>query len=430
MTDPLWKIQTIRYKTYLKEALVEALRNAFAAHPDALLARTKVDIDFPTDEADYPAVIVRFFERGIKNAGVAHQEWFEAFDIINRGPLYTDPYSAGDNSGSYEVYHGVYPSSGIFPVSGWIARPTIVNTSDRIESIVKIHWTGDPLHVGQLVKSDIWTGYGIYCVARFNEDSGKLKLELYIRRGSKGDELIVSQSVNVPDRNADYYILVRAIDDNVGLGIYTSNPVSGVGPIHQLNMTIPAVDMGTLAGKGNLWLEASSSNSSATSIIDQYSVNDLIATLARAFRRFKHVIYEGDIELAVYALTSYDRDLIADTLIEVLMMADLEPWTNELLKRIYNADINIKPTAAEHFININTDTIGPFGESQTPVPWGSEDELIYNVSYRIPVMGELYSRTPTQQVFGFVERVDTYPYMGDLGDPVPNPHPEDPSPWL
>lgn len=429
MTDPRWQIQTIRYKTYLKEAIVEALRNVFTAHPDSLLADTRVNIDFPTDEADYPAVVVRFFERGIKNAGVAHQEWFEAFDIITRGPVFTDPYTV-DNSVTYEIRNGAYPVNGVFPISPWIARATNANLPDRVESIVKINWTGDPLHVAQLVKADDWAGYGIYCVARFNEDSGKLQLELYMRRGAKGDELIVSQSVNAPDRNLDYYILVRAIDDNVGLGVYATNPVSGVGPLHQLNMTVPAVDMATLAGKGNVWLEAGTTQAAATSIIDQYSINSLNAAVSRSFRRFKHLVYQGDIELAIYALTSYDRDLIADTLIETLMMADLEPWTNELLKRIYNADPNIKPTATEHFININTDTIGPFGESQAPVPWGSEDELIYNVSYRIPVMGELYSRVPTQQVFGFVERVETYPYMGDLGDAVPDPHPEDPSPWL
>jgi hypothetical protein len=221
MADPRWPVYTVRYKTYLKEAIVEALQNAFVGHPDDLLRSTEVVIEFPMTEAEYPAVVVRFYGRSVNQAGVAHHEFLE-----------------------------------------------------------------------------------------------------------------------VP----------RTVEEEA----------AGVAP---------------------------------------------------RFQKFRHLIYTGDLEFAVYALSSYDRDLIGDTLVEILQMGDLEPWTNELLKRVYQP--------------------GPADEpaDQEPVPWGAEDQLLYRTSLRMQVMGEFYSRVLPSPIFGLVERVDTYPYQGDLGEPIPDPHPDDPSPW-
>jgi hypothetical protein len=235
MADPLWPIQTIRYKTYLKEALVEALRTVLSSHPDSLLQNTKVDIEWPSDQASYPAIIVRYYERNIRNAGVAHEELLDVTPV-------TDPPSA------------------------------------------------------------------------------------------------------------------------------------------------------------------------------------------KQVRRYRHLIYTGDVEFGIYALSSYDRDLIADSLVEIMMFADIEPWTNQLLSRIYDPDLTQEPTAVEHFINLNTDSLGPFGEVQNPVPWQDEDEIVFSVSYRLSVMGEVYSRTPDNQVYGVISRVDLYPWIDGL-ETKPNPHPEDPTPW-
>src|SRR5215213_1406981 len=145
MADPRWPTYTSRYKTYLKEAIVEALAGAFAGHPDELLRRTQVVIDFPMTEAEYPAIVVRFFGRAVNQAGVAHHEFIE-----------------------------------------------VARTEEQI--------------------------------------------------------------------------------------------AAGVAP---------------------------------------------------QFQKFRHMIYSGDLEFTVYALSSYDRDLISDSLQEILQMGDLEPWTNELLERIY-----------------------------------------------------------------------------------------------
>lgn len=66
--------QTISYKTYVKETFVQALSPVFTSHPDPLLQHTKVSIEYPRTEADYPSVVIRFHETDIANAGVGHSE--------------------------------------------------------------------------------------------------------------------------------------------------------------------------------------------------------------------------------------------------------------------------------------------------------------------------------------------------------------------
>lgn len=223
MAEPLQPIQTVRYKTYVKEALIEALTGVFVSHADTLLRGTKITIDFPFDEIDYPAVVVRFYERQIKNAGIGHDEMF-------------------------------------------------------------------------------------------------------------------------PDPNAP--------------GRYI---------------------------------------------------------------RYKHYLYDGDIEFAIYALSSLERDLISDSLVQTLAMADLETYTNNFLARIYSPDPTSEPASVDHMINLNTDTISGFGETQAQAPWGPEDVMVYQTAYRVGIFGEFYSRTPEPFNYGLIDRVDTFPYMPANGEVFPNP---------
>ncbi len=223
MPEPVIPVQTIKYKQYVKEALVEALRSVFATHPDQILRDTTIGIDFPLTEVDYPSIVVRFYERQIKNMGIGHYE---------------------------------------------------------------------------------------------------------------------------------------------------------LGP-H--------------------------------------------ASAAGRFIKYRHYTYNGDIEFAIYALSSYDRDLISDSLVQLMAMGDTEDYTSVFLDRIYNSDPSVEPTSLDHFINLNTDQISGFGETQIPAPWSPEDVLVYQTAYRIGIMGEFYSRTPAIVDYGLVDGVDTFPYMGDAGEVAPEP---------
>lgn len=209
--------KTIPYKTYVKRSLVEALRTVFDDHPDKRIAKTKITIEYPTTENAYPAIIVRFFERGIHNAGVGHVEY-----------IYRD------------------------------------------------------------------------------EDK---------------------------------------------------------------------------------------------TILDKY----------------RHYMYDGDIEFAIYALSSLDRDLIADALIQTLATGDVLPYTNQFLQRIYDYP---EPIADWNYVNVNTDRIQGYGETQSPAPWLSEDQLAYSTSYRVGISGEFYSLTPSTLPAGVIESVNVYPYIGGV-EPIP-----------
>lgn len=222
--------KTVHYKTYVKTSLVEAIRPVFGNHRDKALRKTTTEIDFPKTLADYPTVIVRFFEREIFNAGVGHEE---VIDLSTVG------------------LHGIY--------------------------------------------------------------------------------------------------------------------------------------------------------------------------------RFKHYFYKGDIEFAIYGITSLDRDLVADTIVQTITMGNLAEYTNRFFTRIYPDEEKV-PDSVWHYININTDRLSGFGEDQGQTPWGSEDDLIYQTSYRVPVFGEFYS-VPPEIPAEYVAAVSQYPYIEGV-DPVPEGDPNDGGEWI
>lgn len=133
--------------------------------------------------------------------------------------------------------------------------------------------------------------------------------------------------------------------------------------------------------------------------------------------KFKHYFYKGQIELGIYTLSSLDRDLISDTLVQTIAMGELADYTNNFFNRIYPPNIDAVPDSAGHFININTDKIAGINETQTSVPWNSEDDLIYTTSYRVEVFGEFYS-LPENIPYELVSKVFLYPYVAGA-EPVP-----------
>jgi hypothetical protein len=74
--------QTLQYKTFLKRTMTEALQNAFALYEDPTLAKTKIGPDYQTTRANFPSVVVKFYEQQLKNAGVGHMEWGPEIDMI------------------------------------------------------------------------------------------------------------------------------------------------------------------------------------------------------------------------------------------------------------------------------------------------------------------------------------------------------------
>lgn len=226
---------TIRYKTYVKRAMVEAMRGVFKNHPDELLAYTKVVLDYPRTDQELPCIIVRFQEQDLQNMGVGHEE--------------------------------------------------------------HIHLDG-------------------------------------------------------PEGKPE------------GVGVY----------------------------------------------------------------RFKHYLYHADVEFIVLALTSKDRDLISDTVVQTLAMGTLEGYTNRFFERIYPDERKAQyPDAIWHFINYNSDILKPKGESEEATPWQAEDELIYKTGYSVATMGEFYS-VPPDMPKGYVSKVILLPYIGGLEE-IPEGYSEGNALW-
>lgn len=147
--------------------------------------------------------------------------------------------------------------------------------------------------------------------------------------------------------------------------------------------------------------------------------------------------YHGTLEFAVYALSTLDRDIISDALVETIMMPTVHTYTDFFMSRIYRQEeferLKDLPSGTlgtahlHHFINLGNQQLSPGGESAVPAPWGAEDALIYQTSYSIPVMGEVLSLPPVV-FYTLIEEVNAFPYVGGI-DPVPTGV-DDPAPWL
>lgn len=326
MPSQFFPEQTIRYRTYIKQTLTEGLTTMFTNHPDKLLQGTRAMVEYPRSEAEYPCVVVKFYERQIFNAGVGHQE------VI--------------------YYNGESDSTEVSVTLG---------TED---GAVTLDWAP--------VKGAI--GYLVYRGVKSDQENVQFTVlpnsTTFTDTGPGGSPVavptVVTAAVDTPEPSAT--ILPRAYG-NLAPGTYYYR-VTAVTPPEAV--------------------------------------------------KFKHYFYTGDVEFTVYALSSVDRDLISDTLTQTLAMGQLEAYTNSFFERVY-ATAEQVPDSALHFININSDQIQGFGDSESQTPWGAEDDLIYQTSYRTGAFGELYS-LPPELSYAVIRQVFLYPYITGLqADPyIPN----------
>lgn len=311
--------ETVQYVTYIKNSMVDALQAVFDNHPDPMLKQAKASIEYPKTQAEFPSVIIRFFERDISNAGVGHEE-----TLVTEGET--------------------LPSSEI---------AVTVNGSQAIN----LTWT----HVPEATLYRVYRG----------TSSGVQNVVFETKEASFRDIGWGSTEGHVPDTN--------------------TTPLSA-----------PTGLEGAVYGLGNL-------------MPGTYYYRVTAVRPSQAWK-FKHYFYTGDIEFAIYALSSYDRDLVRDTIVQTITMGKLETWTNRFFERVYpDPETGVYPYSWLHFISPNTDTLQGFGESQQQVTWGDEDNLLYMASYRLGMMGEIYSLPPNIS-YDLVRAVFFYPYIEGVED--------------
>lgn len=137
------------------------------------------------------------------------------------------------------------------------------------------------------------------------------------------------------------------------------------------------------------------------------------------FVEYQHRMYKGDVEFEIFGMSSADRDILADALIEVLAMVEVSIPGQQFIQRFYNSLQNT-PFGLWHFPTLNLDDISGYGEQQMLAPWSPEDQLVYQTAYRVPVLGEFYSYTPPQPTTSSkIAEVDVYEYPTDAqGNPI------------
>lgn len=294
--------KTIKYKTYIKTALVESLRPVFSNHLDEKLKNTNVTIDMPKERQAFPSIVVRLYENEIFNAGVGHEE-------------------------------------------------RIDNTSNQTVTLI-------------------------------NATGGTFNLTI---NGEQTAE-----------------IAYNATSANVKSAIVALNSISS----GDVSITGSAGGPYTIAFGSRINNEMDKIKANYDNLV---GVNAKVL-ITNPVYKFKHYFYKGNIELGIHALSALDRDLIADTLVQTVAMGDLAEYTNNFFNRIYPLSTKEVPDSVGHFININADRITGINEATSPVPWQSENDLTYTVSYRIEVWGEFYS-LPPEASYEYVANVFLYPYI-------------------
>lgn len=147
--------------------------------------------------------------------------------------------------------------------------------------------------------------------------------------------------------------------------------------------------------------------------------------------------YYGSLTLTISALSTLDRDLISDALVETVMMSPIRAYTNFFLTRIYDPEefesmknMPLGSIGDAHYynlLNLTTQKLSPIGDSAVPAPWGPEDVLVYQSGYSMATFGEVISLPPTI-LYTLISEVRQYPYVAPI-EPLPTGT-VDPALWL
>ena len=124
------------------------------------------------------------------------------------------------------------------------------------------------------------------------------------------------------------------------------------------------------------------------------------------WRKWKHNRFEGHLSLHVFALSTLDRDIISDAIVELVRFGDLDSNLNRFYEVIYPSDEDLEAMAdaEDHIYSENlfgqlmldSDQLTAVGNSATVAPWEPEDVLVYSGGWSMALHGGYYNSYPTQ----------------------------------
>jgi len=134
-------------------------------------------------------------------------------------------------------------------------------------------------------------------------------------------------------------------------------------------------------------------------------------------RIWGHRRFEGSIEFEMHALSPQDRDILADSLLEILAFGRLDDALIPFFYSVFrgSTDPNTDATLFNQLM-LDTDRIEDGGNSASIAPWQPEDVLVYTTSYTCVLHGGFYNSLPTGDGLVGVSRVRLTGYA-DMGLP-------------
>lgn len=126
-------------------------------------------------------------------------------------------------------------------------------------------------------------------------------------------------------------------------------------------------------------------------------------------RKWNHSRFEGSLNFQIHALSTLDRDILADALVEIIRFGRLDPQLNRFYEVLYPehtppawdsgaADPN--PFYEYNYslfgqLMFDSDQVMGQGNSATVAPWQPEDVLVYSTGYSCVLHGGYYNSYPT-----------------------------------
>jgi len=123
------------------------------------------------------------------------------------------------------------------------------------------------------------------------------------------------------------------------------------------------------------------------------------------FRKWKHNRFEGTLSFHAYALSTLDRDILSDALVELVRFGDLDANLNSFYEILYPDDAALEAEADAQAANysyslfdqlmMDSDQMIGIGNSATIAPWSPEDVLVYQGGWSVSLHGGYYNSYPT-----------------------------------
>jgi len=149
------------------------------------------------------------------------------------------------------------------------------------------------------------------------------------------------------------------------------------------------------------------------------------------WRKWYHNRFEGTLNLRVYALSTLDRDIIADAIVELIRFGRLNQNLNRFFEIIYPEADNWGPQPDGSWLDydynmfsqlmLDSDRLVSSGDSVMIAPWQPEDVLVYTTGYSVALHGGYYNTNPAEN-WSRVTRIRIEAYATDqFGVDLPFP---------